>query len=215
MTIYIDQQDNELTILLVYVNDILLASTDKGRAKQMKKELASKFVLKDLGEARFCLGIEIQRHRNKAILSQTGYICDILQKFDMNNCNATGTPMLVAGKSKNLEIKIEESNEEPYRELIGTLIYLAVATRPNIAHAVNVLSQFNNYYSREHWLKAKRILRYLQGISNYGLVFKKDGNRLIKYVDADWEVMRLTESHILGRSLSLKNKAISWQSRKQ
>jgi len=69
--VYIDQQDNELTILLVYVDDILLASTNRGRVKQIKENLARRFALRNLGQAKFCLGIEIQRVHNKIVLSQT------------------------------------------------------------------------------------------------------------------------------------------------
>jgi len=96
--VYIDQQGNELTILLVYVDDILLASTNRGRVKQIKEKLVRRFALRDLGQAKFCLGIEIQRVHNKIILSHTSYIRDVLQRFNMNTCNVISTPMSVAGK---------------------------------------------------------------------------------------------------------------------
>jgi len=134
--VYIDQQGNELTIL-VYVDDILLASTNRGRVKQIKEKLARRFALRDLGQAKFCLGIEIQRVHNKIILSQTSYIRDVLQRFNMNTCNAISTPMSVAGKISfpNNDLRDERSNEEiPFGELIGALMYLSVATRPNISH---------------------------------------------------------------------------------
>jgi len=74
----------------------------------------------------------------------------------------------------------------PYREFIGSLMFLSIATRPDISHIVSLLSQFNENPSKEHWIAAKRILRYLKGTIDLGIVYEKSHGKLIGHVDADW-----------------------------
>ena len=90
---------------------------------------------------------------------------------------------------KLLRLKQDPNVEErklPYRELVGALMYLAVATRPDIAHAVSALSQFNTCFGQVHWTAAKRVLRYLKGSADLGLTYEQRRKSLIGYVDADW-----------------------------
>ncbi|XP_039305154.1 secreted RxLR effector protein 161-like [Solenopsis invicta] len=94
-------------------------------------------------------------------------------------------------------------------------MYLAVCTRPDIAYAVNYLSQYNNCFQKEHWIAAKRILRYLKGTSNHGLTYQKTGRPLSSYVDADWANDRIDRKSYTGSAFILSNGAISWESRKQ
>lgn len=104
--------------------------------------------------------------------------------------------------------------ELPYRELIGSLMYLAVCTRPDIAFAVNYLSQFNCCYNASHWTAAKQILRYLQGTKELGLRFRKTG-RPIEGVDADWANCISDRRSYTGFAFILKRCPISWEARKQ
>lgn len=142
--VYVD--DEKCTFVMVYVDDILVMSKDKEKAEHTKCELKRRFVLQDLGEAKFCLGIEIQRTREGYFLSQKGYIHSTLGKFAMTECKATKTPLALGLKLTN-ESSDDERSNQPFREMIGMLMYLAVGTRPDIAHAVNHLSQFCNNHS--------------------------------------------------------------------
>ena len=128
----------------------------------------------------------------------------------MSNCKTIGAPIVpIVGKFKDINIEIEESNEEvPYRELI---MYLSIATHSDITHAVNVLSQFNNCHNHERWHEAKRIFRYLQGILNYGLIFKRYGKELVGYVDADWGGDKIDRKSFTGLTFTLAGAAISWE----
>lgn len=86
-------------------------------------------------------------------------------------------------------LSVSEGNEIDvvYQQLIGSLMYLSVTTRPDIAYAVSYLSQFNLKHSNEHWQAAKRVFRYLKGTSDFGLIYSKTDNcKLVGYVDADW-----------------------------
>ena len=89
-------------------------------------------------------------------------------------------------------------------------MYLATTTRPDIAHAVSVLSQFNDYHNEEHWLAAKRVLRYLKGTKDVGLVFGASEDLLTGYADADYANDVTDRKSYTGYVFSLGGTAISW-----
>jgi len=146
--------------------------------------LKSRFTIKDLGEAKYCLGMHIIKDDNGFRLSQAAYTRDLLQKFEITDCKPASTPM-----ANGVKLDTESSNEAnsifPYRELIGSLMYLALDTRPDIAHAISMLSQFNCNHGKKHWIAAKHMLRYLKSTINFSLCFKRTNKNLIGYVDAD------------------------------
>jgi len=126
------------------------------------------------------------RNKEGICLSQAGYIRDTLEKFGMRDCKPARTPLDAGAKLH--ELKDEDDISDPallYRELLDSLMYLAQGTRPDIAYAVNALSQYNTCYSKTHWTCAKRVLRYLKGSIDYGLNYTKSGRNLVGYVDAD------------------------------
>ncbi|KAH0818660.1 hypothetical protein GEV33_004131 [Tenebrio molitor] len=149
--------------------------------------------MKDLGPLSFCLGIEFTQDVEKQTItmSQSKYIKETLSRFNMENCKGVTTPINPNEKlSKEMCPKTEEEKKAvemlPYQSLVGSLMYLAVSTRPDIAHAVSMLSQFNTNFGEQHWRAAKRVLRYLKNTENLGLMFKKSGQELVGYADADW-----------------------------
>lgn len=103
----------------------------------------------------------------------------------------------------------EDNDVFPYRELIGALMYAALGTRPDIAHTVSVLGQFNNNPKRQHWTAAKRVLRYLQGTVDFGLKYKKDDQPLTSYVDADWGNCVIDRRSFTGSVLIFSGAAIT------
>lgn len=152
-------------IIILYVDDILIFSNNESDKIRLKEILMSKFKMKDLGSVRCFLGIRVEIKKNKVIIDQRKYIEEILAKFDMSECKLVGTLLEIGKKINKTESSHEQSKDEkdlPYQALIGSLMYLAVCSRPDIAHAVNLLSQFNNCYTKEHGVSAKRILRYLK-----------------------------------------------------
>lgn len=103
----------------------------------------------------------------------------------------------------------------PYRELIGSLMYLSVGTRPDISNTVSKLAQFTTCPSHTHWISAKRVLRYLKKTIDYRLTFRKTGKSLIGYSDADWGNCSIDRKSYSGYCFILGGAAISWRSQKQ
>ena len=157
------------------------------RINNFKQELSEYFVIKDLGKVKRYLGMEFNQTEDVIEISQRIYIKEVLKKFDMLNSKPVSTPISLGIKlTRSEQGSKKEQNQLPFRELIGALMYLAVATRPNISFAVNWLSQFNNCYTRDHWIVAKQVLRYLRGTVNLGLKYQRTGSPLKGFVDADW-----------------------------
>jgi Reverse transcriptase (RNA-dependent DNA polymerase) len=169
-SVYVYQRGDVRILLPIHVDDLLLASNSETAIADVKSQLASHFKLHDQGPATSILGMKIERNRaaRTISLSQPGYIESILDAFSMSNCNPARTPM-----EENLKFsaKMSPTTPEgrlamkgtPYRELIGKLLYLSVATRPDISYALGVLCRFVENAGTEHWNAAKRVLRYLAG----------------------------------------------------
>jgi len=133
----------------------------------------------------------------------------------MENCKPVSTPMDGNAKLKRSEPSDEVFERYPYQNLIGSLMYLAVSTRPDIAYDVSSLSQLHTNYTTEHWIAAKRVLRYLKGTPDYGLTFEKTGKDLVGYVDADWAGCPDDRRSYTGYTFIFGNGPVSWESRKQ
>lgn len=203
-------------IVVIYVDDILIASQSEELIVQTKMELEKEFILKDFGPVKYCLGLEINQTQDMVSISQTGYIKTLLRRFGMEKCNPVSTPAEVGNTliTKESSDKIL-STTRGYRELIGALLYLAVATRVDIAHTVARLAQFTNAPEKQHWIAAKRLLRYLQATSNLGLVFRKNGKSVIGYSDADWGNCPIDRKSYSGYVFLMGGSAVSWKSQKQ
>ncbi|XP_046396909.1 secreted RxLR effector protein 161-like [Ischnura elegans] len=176
----------------------------------------SQYEMQDLGEAEYCLGMRIRRDRPKGLLmlDQTKYIEDLLMKYKMSESNPVGTPIEPNSKLKPLS-KGESSPDVPYQQLIGALLYLSLSTRPDIAHTVNRLSQFNTCFSLEHWNVLKRLLRYLKGTKDLCLVYGNAKQPLTGYVDADWGACEMDRHSYTGYVFTHGGTAVSWASVKQ
>lgn len=201
--------------VLVYVDDILVASQRGECIEDFKKELATKFELKDYGIVKYMLGIEFDRCDKSMKLSQEKYIDDLLIKFNMDKSKPISTPMEVKQKIEKSVNKCSDSEQYPYREIIGSLMYLSTGTRPDITNTVAVLSQFLDCPNEECWNAAKRVLRYLKHTKQYGLVYKKTGKSLHGYSDADWGGCLIDRRSYSGYVFMLGGGCVSWKSQKQ
>jgi len=209
----------------IHVDDFLMAVSSLLEASSFKTELSSIWEIKDLGEAKFCVGVAIERDliNHHIYLSQTALIDKILEQFNMINCNPVSTPMesgLVLSRHSDITLTAEQMQELrdlPYRRLVGLLMYLAIATRPDIAFAVGKLSQFLAFYNFLHWLAAKRILRYLKGTRTLRL--KLGGTvlaRISSFSDASHACCPDTGRSIGAYCFSLGDTGmISWASSKR
>ncbi|XP_051156201.1 uncharacterized protein LOC127278509 [Leptopilina boulardi] len=149
-------------------------------------------------------------------MSQSGYIETVLKRFGMENSRPVSTPLVPGLKLQKIDqSETGELETFPFRELIGCLMYLAIGTRPDIAYAVNHLSQFNNTNGKDHWIAAKRILRYLRGTTKLGLRYEKDSKQLEGFVDSDWGSCPVDRKSYTGLVFILAKGAITWEARKQ
>ncbi len=143
----------------------------------------------------------------------------MLSKFNMEDANAAPTPV----PPKHTFVKNQnpgEAKDKPYRSLIGSLLYAALGTRPDIAQAVSVLAQFNENPSQEHWTGAKRILRYLKGTRNQGLFFRFGTGQDCKvkvemYSDAKWAENKDTRKSRSGMVVLVNDTPVAWHSKVQ
>lgn len=208
-------QTGESTFILFWVDDILIASKSVETMNIIKEKLSQRFNMDDRGELNWFLGIDFKRHDGQYQMSQKRYTEEILKRFGMSDCKPVQTP---ADKNVNLvKSNYNTVNEFPYRQLVGSLIYLN-ATRPDISWIVSKLSQFLDNPSPSHVTAAKRVLRYLKGTLEYSLMFSPTDGELTGFCDADWagdcDDRRSTTGYIF--TLGTANSApISWKSRKQ
>ncbi|KAK8935339.1 hypothetical protein KSP39_PZI014001 [Platanthera zijinensis] len=173
------------------------------------------YEMTDLGTLKHFLGFQIKYCEAGIFLSQELYTTTLLKKHQMQDCNPTVTPMSVAEKFRGKGNEEESADEEEYRSLIGSLIYLT-NSRPDIENAVNVLARYVSNPSKTHFGAAKRILRYLKGTSTYGILLKHEENtKLIGYCDSDWAGSLDDRRSTSGHVFFLGSSPISWSSRKQ
>lgn len=174
--------------VVLYVDDIILASDSLEQLSHIKKNLAAEFDMVDLQELNHFLGLRIAHNRKQGTLciNQTKYVLDLLKRFGMESCKPVSTPLEPNAKLVQLQDD-QEPYRCPYRELTGCLAYLMLSLRPDICAAVNVLSRFQNTPSEEHWKALKRVVRYLQGTKDISLVYHRSKDvPLIGFADADW-----------------------------
>ena len=177
--VYFKMLDNgSYIILLLYVDDMLVAGSNMQDINVLKKKLANSFAMRDLGAAKKILGMKITRDRKnrKLTLSQGEYIEKVLERFNMQDAKPVSTPLATHFKlSKEMCPKTQEDIEYmskvPYQSAVGNLMYAMVCTRPDIAHAVGVVSRYMSNPGKQHWLAVKWILRYLRGTTSQALCF--------------------------------------------
>nr|CAN77134.1 hypothetical protein VITISV_039954 [Vitis vinifera] len=219
---YFKSFDNSYIILLLYVDDMLIAGSDIEKINNLKKQLSKQFAMKDLGAAKQILGMRIIRDKANGTLklSQSEYVKKVLSRFNMNEAKPVSTPLDSHFKlSKEQSPKTEEEKDHmskvPYASAIGSLMYAMVCTRPNIAHAVGVVSRFMSRPGKQHWEVVKWILRYLKGSLDTCLCFTGASLKLQGYVDADFAGDIDSRKSTTGFVFTLGGTAISWTSNLQ
>ena len=208
--------DGNLMIAL-YVDDLLIAGKNPDVIKRFKKAIQERFKMKDLGELRWMLGMEVIRNRRKRTIeiNQTAYMQSVLERFGMENCKAVSTPM-VGALSRSTEEK--KGFDTEYAKLVGSVLYLAMITRPDISYAVQSLSRHMNATTADHWRAGKHLLRYLQGTKHLGITFggpRASATKLIGYCDADWANDKETRRSTTGYLFMLNGGSVSWGSKLQ
>ena len=208
---------SKFIFLILYVDDILLASSDIGLLHETKKFLSKNFEMKDLGNASFVLGIQILRDRSQGILrlSQKSYIEKILNRFGMKDYSSGDTPVAKGDKfsltqcpKNNLEI--EEMQKIPYTSAMGSLMYAQVCTRPDIAFIVGMLGRYMSNPGVDHWKAAKRVMRYLKRTNDFMLQYRRsDSLEIFGYSDSNFAGCQDSKRSTSGYVFMLAGGAIS------
>lgn len=177
-------QKGKLTVLAIYVDDIVLTGDDIIEIEHVKQELNSEFQVKDLGELKYLLGMEVVS-RSGIYISRRIYILDLLKETGMQGYRPSDTPIQV-DKISNVTNHGKTVDMGRYQQMVGNLLYLS-HTCPDIAFVVGVVSQHSHDPRQKHLDEVYRILRYLKGSLERGLLFKKSGKRNVEmFTDADW-----------------------------
>ena len=220
----------KIIILSTFVDDIIIAYSkiDETEWLENKIQLERKYKMKDLGEANWILGMRITRDRKLKSLriDHSVYIKKVLDVYNMTNCNKSDTPessiKLLARDCPTTAKEKQDMKQIPYRGIVGAVIYTAASVRPDISHAANMVSRFQENPGKIHWQAAKRILRYLKGKSNLALVYKQDENsnynshiKINAYTDADWGGDEDGRRSTTGSIIQINNCVINWISKKQ
>ena len=210
----------------MFVDDITIAGKDKAAIQRVKDDLRKHFKLRDLGPTSWLLGVKIERDRSKCSLSisQRQYALDILERYGFSNCDPVSTPMdpglrLSADMAPTSPADIHAMQDIPYGQAVGSLFYLAVATRPDIARTVGNLAHFSQHPGMAHWKAVKHLFRYIKGTLDYKLTFAPspsgDPELFTSYTDADHAGCPDTGRSTSGYVIKMGTGAISWSSRLQ
>ena len=227
-SLYIRRSQSELAIIALYVDDLLILSNTIEAMSKIKSALSREFEMSDCGELHQFLGIRITRDRaNRRIsLDQSQLANQIMSRFGMEECNPVTTPLDPSIQLKSADKDTSQSpvDQNLYRRMIGSLMYLMIGTRPDIAAAVSIISQFASNPTILHHQAAKRIIRYIKGTINLKLNYEEKLNygdvrerepMLIGYSDANWGNDVNTRRSTTGYIFYLSGGAISWSSKRQ
>eukprot|EP00253_Pinus_taeda_P011559 PITA_11559 len=168
-TLYIKEKDGKILIVVLYVDDVIFTGNDKYLIENFKTVMKEEFEMTDMGLLRYFLGIEVEESGNDIFISQAKYVNKVLERFNMQDNKAAITPTVMG-----LKLSKEENNKgfypSLYKSMVGNLMYLT-ATRPDIMHAISLISRFMERRKEAHWQAIKRILSYVKddrkSTSNY------------------------------------------------
>ena len=213
-SLFIFQRGDQVAYLLVYVDDIILTASTTTTLRRVIDQLRHVFALKDLGELRFFLSVQVCRDATGFYLNQAQSTEDILERAGMSNCKPASTPMEAKPK---LSATDGEPASDPtfYRSITGALQYLTL-TRPDIAYGVNQACLHMHAPRDVHWNLVKRILRYLRGTINHSIKISATPSTALKvYSDADWGGCPDTRRSTSGYCVFLGDSLVSWSSKRQ
>jgi Reverse transcriptase (RNA-dependent DNA polymerase)/Pol polyprotein, beta-barrel domain/Integrase core domain len=220
-------KDGRMIILPLYVDDTLAVyhKADETIWLADKTRIAKRYAIKDIGDCEWILNMKVTRDRQARTLtlSQEAYIRRVLETFQHDQCKPLSNPSvdadLFAPPAGTDETPLDKRQQTHYQSIVGSLLYAALTTRPDIAYAVNELGRFNAQATQFHLTAAHHVLRYLAGTANRGLSFSLHGSPTdIKpeiFVDASWANDLETRRSTSGLVVKLNGNVVAWASKKQ
>ncbi|KAL8145121.1 hypothetical protein AgCh_003364 [Apium graveolens] len=208
------KQDKYELVITQECKTSMQVGNDMAAISDLKKELSSHFTMKDMGAVNYFLGLEIDRSEVGFFMSQKKYVMDMLKDFGMLSASPLKVPMdthitLTPDKGELLQ------DPHPYQRLLGKLIYLTI-TRPDLAFSVHNLAQYMQKPTNIHMQAAKRVLRYLLGTPEQGILLASTSvAQLIAYCDSDWASCPTTKKSTSGYCVLLGISPVLWKTKKQ
>lgn len=214
-SLFFYRKGNHVIFMLVYVDDIIVASSSQEAVDASLRDLEKDFAIKDLGDLHYFLGIQVERKDGELLMKQERYAREILKRVNMQLCKSVKTPLCTTEKlsiTNGTRLGVEDSKR--YRSIVGALQYLTL-TRPDLSFAVNKVCQFLHSPTTTHWEAVKRILRYVQGTIGLVIKIRKSKSILVSaFSDADWAGCPDDRRTIGGFAVFLGCSIISWCARK-
>lgn len=210
----------ESVVLLVYVDDIVIFGKNKSYIDKVLTLLQSKFDLKVLGVTKKLLGVEFEYNENSAHIHQSLYIDEVCDRFKDFHIPISSLPIVKGVKfSKNdcpgNQYEAEEASKFPYRNLLGCISFIANRTRPDIAYATNIFSQFQSNPGIVHWEGLLRLLGYIRYTRDFKLSLSCNNSQLVAYSDSDFAVNRDDYISLGGQIIMLSESPVSWRTFKE
>jgi hypothetical protein len=208
------------TIIALWVDDIFITGPDNNHITETLKNLEEEYEIKTLGQVSYALGIHFQPQPDGSFfMSQTAMIDDIIKCLDMQHSRSRVTPLPNGYKAtkdlcpRNIA-EIEDMKKIPYRSTIGKLLYVAMATRPDILFAVISLSRFSSNPGMPHWKNLKHVVRYLKETRTTGLHYKPQNKPLTlnSFSDASYNCDPDTGRSVIGFELDINDCCWLWHS---
>lgn len=213
-TLFIKKEEGKLMIAQIYVDDIVFGGMSAKIVDLFVRQMQSEFEMSMVGELNFFLGFQIKQMNDGIFISQSKYAKNIVKKFGIDKSSHKRTPA-----ATHVKLTKDESGESVdqslYRSIIGSLLYLT-ASRLDIAYVVGVCARYQANPKMSHLTQAKRIVRYISGTADFGLLYSLDTtSTLVGYCDADWAGSAVDRRSTSGGCFYLGNNLISWFSKKQ
>ena len=209
------------SVVSISTDDMVISSNTIESINWVKGEFKKWFKVSDLGEIKWLLGLEVKHNKaaHTLSISQSAYVDKLVEHFGLNDANTISTPFepgttLSTDQSPSTPRQTANMQNVPYKELVGSVAWSALATRPDISFPSLTLSQFMQNPGRTHWEAGKHVVHYLKGTCDYALNLTDLDEGIIAYVDADWGSQHHQHS-ISGHIVSLAGMPIVWGSKKQ
>jgi hypothetical protein len=206
--------------IILYVDDITILGEERKSLDDLKLALSQRYQMTDLGEMESYLGIRITRDRSikRLEIDQSRYVEEIVDRFGLSNAHTPRTPLPKGSDTflKKYDGQATSAEIKSYQQLIGSLLYVQICTRPDISFPVSRLAQYASNPSPQHLRLAKYVLAYLKGTSDLRLRYDgASANGLFGYSDSSWADDPDSRRSTSGYVFLLADAAISWCSRKQ
>ncbi|CAL8169979.1 unnamed protein product [Prunus armeniaca] len=206
--------ENDILIVSIYVDDIVYTGNNQDMLDEFKEDMKEKYEMSDLGLLHHFLGMGVIQTESSIFIHQKKYASSLLDKFGLKECKSVSIP-LVATEKLSKEDGSGVADEEKYRKLVGSLLYLT-ATRPDVMYAASLLARYMHGPSNKHYGIAKRVLRYIKGTLDYGLHYMKGKKAvLVGFCDSDWGGSLDDSKSTSGYAFSFGSGVFSWASVKQ